>query len=211
MSDPFIGMIIQVGFNFAPLGWHACDGATLPISQNTALFSLLGTTYGGNGTTTFQLPDLRSRVAIGVGQGIGLSPYVEGQQSGAEGVSLTVANLPAHTHSATFASNSSFSATTTKATLQSPAAGSVLGHSVDGAPNPAALPEIYCPSGTAPNVALSGLNVAGSVGVGVTGNGLPVQTLPPCLAILNVIAMQGIYPSRSWPLKWLGQFVFNPA
>jgi microcystin-dependent protein len=64
--EPFIGMIIQVGFNFAPLGWHACDGATVPISQNTALFSLLGTTYGGNGTTTFQLPDLRSRVAIGV-------------------------------------------------------------------------------------------------------------------------------------------------
>jgi microcystin-dependent protein len=197
MSDPFIGMIIQVGFNFAPRGWHACDGATLPISQNTALFSLLGTTYGGNGTTTFQLPDLRSRVAIGVGQGIGLSPYVEGQQGGAEQVPLTVANLPAHTHSATFTSNSSFSATTTKATLQLPAAGSVLGHSVDGAPNPTALPEIYCPPGTAPNVALAGLNVAGSVGVGLTGNGLPVQALPPYLAILNVIAMQGIFPSRN--------------
>jgi microcystin-dependent protein len=129
-------MIIQFGFNFAPMGWHACDGATLPISQNTALFSLLGTKYGGNGTTTFQLPDLRSRVAIGAGQGIGLSPYVEGRQSGAEQVTLTVANLPAHNHSAP---NSSFSATTTKATLQLAAAGSVLGHSVNGAPNPTAL------------------------------------------------------------------------
>jgi microcystin-dependent protein len=98
MSEPFIGMIILVGFNFAPRGWAVCNGQLLPISQNTALFSLLGTTYGGNGQTTFALPDLRGRVPNGMGQGPGLSNYTIGQVGGVEGVTLTVNQMPAHTH-----------------------------------------------------------------------------------------------------------------
>jgi len=84
MPDPFIGEIRMVGFNFAPRGWALCDGQLLPISQNAALFSLLGTIYGGDGRTTFGLPDLRSRVPVHSGQGPGLSSYSIGQRSGAE-------------------------------------------------------------------------------------------------------------------------------
>src|SRR5215213_5449370 len=98
MSEPFVGEIRIVGFNFAPRGWAMCNGQILPIAQNTALFSLLGTTYGGNGQTTFALPDLRSRVPIHFGQGPGLSNYDLGQVSGTESDTLIVNNLPAHTH-----------------------------------------------------------------------------------------------------------------
>lgn len=100
MSEPFIGQIQPFGFNFAPRGWALCEGQLLPISQNTALFSLLGTIYGGDGRTTFALPDLRGRVAISSGAGPGLSNYQIGQRGGQEQVSLSNPNqLPAHTHS----------------------------------------------------------------------------------------------------------------
>jgi microcystin-dependent protein len=98
MSDPFIGETRLVGFNFAPQGWALCDGQLLSISQNTALFSLLGTTYGGNGQTTFALPDLSSRVPVHQGQGPGLSNYVPGEQGGSENVTLNVSQLPAYSH-----------------------------------------------------------------------------------------------------------------
>src|SRR2546423_1016337 len=95
MSEPFLGMIIIVPYNFAPRGWAFCAGQILPIAQNTALFSLLGTTYGGNGQTTFALPDLRGRVPNSSGQGPGLSNYDLGQVGGTESTTLTNANLPA--------------------------------------------------------------------------------------------------------------------
>src|SRR3984893_4324338 len=98
MSEPFLGQIMLVGFNFAPQGWAFCNGQLLSISQNTALFSLLGTTYGGNGTTNFALPDLRGRAAVGFGQGPGLSNYDLGQSTGSEMVTLTVGQMPAHNH-----------------------------------------------------------------------------------------------------------------
>ena len=98
MSEPFLGEIRLVGFNFAPVGWALCAGQILPINQNTALFSLLGTTYGGNGTTTFALPDLRGRAAVGFGQGPGLSNYDLGQSTGTETVTLTVGHIAAHSH-----------------------------------------------------------------------------------------------------------------
>ncbi|TKA10335.1 phage tail protein [Actinacidiphila oryziradicis] len=94
MSEPFIGEIRLVGFNFPPRGWAFCDGQILPIAQNTALFSLLGTTYGGNGTTTFALPNLQGRVAMGTGNG-----HVPGESDGTERETLTVAQVPAHNHS----------------------------------------------------------------------------------------------------------------
>jgi microcystin-dependent protein len=92
MSEPFLGEIRMVGFNFAPQGWAMCNGQVLQISQNAALFSLLGTTYGGNGTSTFQLPDLRGRVAISQGSGPGLTPYVLGESGGSETTSLVAAH-----------------------------------------------------------------------------------------------------------------------
>src|SRR6202451_4167465 len=94
MSEPFLGEIRMFGFNFAPQGWAPCNGQLLPINQNEVLFSLLGTTYGGDGTTTFALPDLDGRVPIGMGQGIGLTPRTIGEQDGSETVTLTVAELP---------------------------------------------------------------------------------------------------------------------
>ncbi|RZK50946.1 MAG: phage tail protein, partial [Hymenobacter sp.] len=97
--DPILGEIRAVGFPFAPRGWALCQGQSLPISQNTALFSLLGTTYGGDGRTTFNLPDLRGRLVVNAGQAPGLSRYVPGQTGGTETVGLTAAQLPAHTHS----------------------------------------------------------------------------------------------------------------
>jgi microcystin-dependent protein len=195
MSDPFLGMIAQFGFNFAPTGWALCNGQTVAIQQNAALFALLGTFYGGNGQTTFQLPNLQSRVAVGMGQGIGLSPYVIGEMAGTEHVTLTVSNLPAHTHTATFSSTSTFDASTTKAGGQIPAAGSVLGRVDDAAG--VSTPQIYCPAGTTASIALGGLNVAGTVTVNPTGGNIPVQTLPPFLAINYSIALNGIFPSRN--------------
>ena len=99
MPDPFIGEIRMVGFDFAPRGWALCNGQLLPINQNTALFSLLGTQYGGNGQTTFALPDLRGRAALHQGSAPGLTPREVGQEGGAEVVSLTTGQLPPHTHS----------------------------------------------------------------------------------------------------------------
>jgi microcystin-dependent protein len=102
--DPIIGQIILVSFDWAPRGWALCNGQLIAIQSNSALFSLLGTTYGGDGIRTFALPDLRGRVPIHYGQGPGLSPYVIGEASGFEQVSLTTANLPAHSHTATVSS-----------------------------------------------------------------------------------------------------------
>src|SRR5438132_3777791 len=99
MSQPFLGMIAIFPYNFAPAGWAFCAGQILPIAQNTALFSLLGTTYGGNGQTTFALPDLRSRAPVGAGQGPGLSNIDLGEVSGAESATLLINNLPSHNHS----------------------------------------------------------------------------------------------------------------
>ena len=98
MSEPFIGQIQPVGFNFPPRNWAHCNGQLLAISQNAALFSLLGTTYGGDGRTTFALPDLRGRICIHPGQGPGLSNYSWGERGGAETVNLSVAQIPTHNH-----------------------------------------------------------------------------------------------------------------
>lgn len=97
-QQPFIGQIIFVPYSFSPSGWHDCDGSLLSIAENEALFSLIGTTYGGNGTTTFALPDARGRVIIDDGQSGGLSPYTIGQTGGTETVTLTLNQIPSHNH-----------------------------------------------------------------------------------------------------------------
>lgn len=197
MSNVFLGQIIQGGWNFPPRGFHTCDGSLLAISTNTALFSLLGTNFGGNGTTTFGLPDFRGRRMVGWGQGPGLSNYVIGQTAGTENTALTTNNLPAHTHTATFnGSTSSMNAATSKATLQTPAAGTVLARSADTAGS-GVIPAIYQPSGTATTVALGGLNVAGTVTVSPAGSNQPFSLLDPYQVVTVVIALQGIFPSRN--------------
>ena len=196
MSNVFLGQIIQGGWNFAPRGFATCAGQLLPISTNTALFSLLGTNYGGNGSTTFGLPDLRGRSMIAPGQGPGLSSYVLGQVGGTESTTLTSGQLPNHTHTATFnGSTSTLSASAVKATAQTPSAGALLGKSVDSAGT--TVPFIYSPAASGSLAALGGLNVAGTVTVNAAGSSLPVSIVSPYLAVQIVIALQGIYPSRS--------------
>ena len=179
MSEPFLGQIMLVGFNFAPTGWAMCNGQLLSISQNTALFSLLGTQYGGDGVQTFGLPDLRGRVAVGTGQGPGLSPYVVGQVTGSETVTLTVNQMPAHSHLV--------GANAANATVASPS-GADLAQTVDSTRG-AVVNTYSTPPMTAP-VTLDPATVKPS------GGSQPHPNIQPCLALNYIIALQGIFPSR---------------
>ena len=195
-TNQYIGEITLFAGNFAPRNTALCQGQILSISQNTALFSILGTTYGGNGQTTFALPDLRSRAPIGQGQGPGLSNISLGEQSGTETATLLTTNMPAHTHTATFdGATSTLNAATAKATLQAAAVGSVLAKSVDNVGT--ALPLIYAPSGTATSAALGGLNVAGTVTNAIAGGSQPFSIRDPYLGINYIITLFGIFPSRN--------------
>jgi microcystin-dependent protein len=178
MSDPFLGEIRMAGFNFAPLGWALCNGQTLSISQNTALFSLLGTFYGGNGTTTFQLPNFQSRVPIHQGQGSGLSPYVIGQYGGVENVTLTVGQTAAHTHlvyaDGDVPSNNS----------PSPSGNALATFATGG--------DIYATAaGLKKAVTMNPLMIAAA------GGGQPHPNIQPYLVVTFIIALVGIFPSRN--------------
>lgn len=196
--DAYMGMITAVGFSFAPQGWFTCSGQQLSISQNTALFSLLGTVYGGNGTTTFALPNLNGRAAIGTGQLPGGGNYQLGQVAGTESVTLNQSQLPLHTHTATFAGTGSTlkASSTDFATTVYPVANAVFARAVDVAPTPTSKPAIYAPAGTAVDTALAGLNVAGTVTVAPAGGSTPVSILNPYVALTMIICAQGIYPTR---------------
>jgi len=180
MSEPFLGQIMLVGFNFAPQGWAFCNGQLMSISQNTALFSLLGTTYGGNGTTTFALPDLRGRAAVGFGQGPGLSNYDLGESTGTETVTLTVGQMPAHSHLV--------AANAANANVPSPS-GADLAQTFDSGPKKA-FNTYSTPPMTAP-VTLDPATVQPSGGL------RPHSNIQPVLALNYIIALQGIFPSRS--------------
>ena len=173
MDQPFLAAIFLFAATFAPRGYAFCDGQLLSISQNTALFWLIGTTYGGNGTTNFALPDFRGRVPVHAGQGPGLSSYVEGQSSGSENTTLLVNNLPQHSHSLV---------ATSEAGSTSDPTGAYLG-------NTGALDREYNTSGTHVNMN------AGAVGL--TGGNQPFNNLQPYLAVNFIIALQGIFPSRN--------------
>ncbi len=176
MSEPFIGEIKIVGFTFAPRGWADCDGQIVSISQNTALFSLLGVTYGGDGTTTFALPDLRSRLPMHTGTGAGLSQRSQGARSGNENTTLSVGDLAAHSHSGTV--------------ISSPDEGD---RSDPAGAYPARAEE--------PMQAYAGTTgatmAAGSVQTYGTGNGSSFSNMPPFLVVRFIIAMVGIFPSRN--------------
>lgn len=213
-DSPFLGQLAYVAFNFAPQGWAKCDGGQLAISQNQALYALLGVTYGGNGQTTFALPDMRGRVPVHQGQGTGLPNYSMGQNGGTANVSLIVSNLPAHTHTATAVSTSTSSvgtATTATSTLRafngSGVAKAAGGNSLAALVGASAAVNIY---GTAtPNVDMMAnsvtttidniavnTNTTTSVTVGSTGLGQPFSIMPPYLTVNCIIATEGIFPSR---------------
>jgi microcystin-dependent protein len=174
MSNQYLGEIKMFAGNFAPTGWAMCNGQTLSISANAALFALLGTTYGGNGTTTFQLPDMRSRVPIHQGQGNGLSPYVEGQVGGVENVTLTTSNLPSHTHPINCVGSGGNQANPTGAYPAIESTGTSLDYST-----------------AAPTGQMSS-NSTVSV-----GNNIPITNIQPYLTVNFIIALQGIFPARN--------------
>ncbi|PMS23095.1 phage tail protein [Trinickia dabaoshanensis] len=202
MSDPFLGEIRMVGFNYAPYGWALCQGQTMSISQNNALFALLGTSFGGNGQSTFQLPDLQSRTPVGMGQGLGLSAVEIGEKAGTENATLTVSNMPQHTHTASVSGGGAVTGsisipatTTTGSEGASPSNTSVLGPiGVSGHPG-----SLY--STATPNTTLAPFNVslqgaAPAVQNSIAGSGLPFSLRNPYLGINFIIALQGVYPSR---------------
>lgn len=176
MSEPFVGEIEIFGFNFAPRGWAQCQGQLMPISQNTALFSLLGTQFGGDGKSTFGLPNLQGQIPVSQGQGPGLSDYVMGEMSGSESVSLTLAEIPSHPHT--------LPADAGAGRVITPAPTAVLGSTERGGP------EVY---GTA---ATAGAAMAvNSVGIG--GGSQPHNNMMPYITLNYCIALQGIFPARS--------------
>ncbi len=174
MCDPFIGEIRIFAGNFAPVDFAFCDGQSMPISGNEALYSLYGVTYGGNGSTTFNLPDFRGRLPVHAGQGTGLTAYALGQQCGTEAVTLTSANLPAHNHI--------MMASLNPASSLSPS-GNFLGD---------ISAELYDPGVDTPNhVECSPQAVSGAGGGGAHSN------MMPSLCLNFIVALNGIFPSRS--------------
>ena len=176
MADQFVAEIRIFPFNFAPTGWAQCNGQLLPISQNTALFSLLGTFYGGDGKSTFALPDLQDAAALFWGQGSGLSLYDLGQTGGSQTVTLLVSELPVHTH-----------------TVMAGIAGgqAIPTGLVWGTSNAAkAAANFYAPAAPSPvNMNPGALAIAGS--------SFPHNNMPPYLTLNYCIALQGIFPPRS--------------
>ena len=175
MSEAFIGEIRLVAFNFAPRSWAQCNGQLLPINQNQALFSLLGTMYGGNGTTNFALPDMRGRAPMH----FKVTELSQGSREGAESVALTQAQLPAHSHALA-------------------ASGDIANASVPGGALPAARPRgginRYAPTA---DVSLAAGSIASAGGVPPLNNTLPHSNMQPFLTMNYVIALSGIFPSRN--------------
>ncbi len=172
--EGYIAEIRNFAGNFPPRGWLFCNGSLQSIAQNTALFSLVGTTYGGDGQTTFGIPDLRSRLAVGTGNGPGLSGKVLGEMAGSENVTLTTANMPAHIHA--------MNASSDTASVGTPA-GNSLGANARGGITP------FAPGNTS--------QVAMGSTTGSVGSNSPVNTIQPYLGMNYIICVEGIYPSRN--------------
>ena len=171
-QNQYVGEIRMFAGNFAPTGWALCNGQVLPIAQNTALFSLLGTMYGGNGTSNFALPDLRGRAPVFFGMGTGLSYKDIGQQGGSETTNLTVAQLPAHSH---VVSAVTFNANQSSPTGNFPATTKLLDKEYSD----------IVPNTTYNNTMLNS-----------TGGNQPINNLQPYLTVNFIIALQGVYPPR---------------
>lgn len=170
MSDPFVAEIRTFPFNFAPTGWAMCNGQLLPISQNTALFSLLGTTYGGDGKSTFALPDLRGNMPLHPGQGPGLSLYDLGQTGGSDTVSLLESEIPFHAHQ-----------------LQHDGAGTYAAPGSSDALGSSGTAQIYTTNST---------SVSAGPGLAAAGGSAPHNNRQPYLGLNFCIALQGVFPPR---------------
>ena len=182
--DEYMGMIKIFAGNFAPKGWLTCSGQLLSIAQNSALFSLLGTTYGGDGVTTFALPNLQSRVPVGMGQGPGLSYRTQGEVSGTESNNLIIPNIPPHSHPAVLSVSSgdgSQGVATPGVSIATP--GTLTGRTF--------TPTMGFNT-TTPNIALNQTSVV----TAPIGQGLPVNNMQPYIAMMYIICTQGLYPSR---------------
>jgi microcystin-dependent protein len=171
MSDPFVAEIRIVGFNFAPTGWAMCNGQLMPISQNTALFSLLGTYYGGDGKSTFALPNLQGAAPMHHGQGPGLSERFIGEQSGSGTVTLLTSEIPAHTH-------------TVAGTGNEPLATDPTGGSWAALENGKGYRRQDIDTTMSPNA------------LAIAGSSLPHNNMPPYLSFVFIIALQGVFPAR---------------
>lgn len=182
-TEPFIGEIKILGFNFAPRGYMTCQGQILSIASNTALFSLLGTNYGGNGQNTFGLPDLQGRMPIGQGQGPGLPDYTIGEVSGTTSVSILTSNMPPHVH--TLNSLSAKIQASTANADESSAEGNFFASSSS---------PVYSGSGATPGAYTGGIQISGTTDI--SGSGMPIGIMNPYLVINYSIATEGIFPSR---------------
>lgn len=180
MSEPFIGQITLFPYPFPPKGWADCLGQLLPIAQNTALFSLLGTQYGGDGKTTFALPNLQSRVAVGQGMLVGGSTYMMGETAGAQTVTVDQNAMPSHTHT--------LNATTSDGTTNTPA-GNLLANVFQGDFQGGSQGNVYNPA--PPDTTLV------PASVGPAGGSQPHNNMQPYLALRYCIALTGIFPPRS--------------
>ncbi|QAU46355.1 phage tail protein [Bradyrhizobium guangzhouense] len=181
MQNPFVGQITLYPYNFAPKGWATCWGQILPISQYTALFSLIGTYFGGNGTSNFALPDLRGRVPLGMGQLAGGSDYVLGELSGIEGVNLSNGEMPAHTHLLNAINTPGTVADPSNAFLAEPFVGNRSGGSSGNPYNQGPPNTVLAPQTT----------------IGLAGNNLPHNNIQPSLVLTPCIALVGVYPARN--------------
>ncbi|NOQ70637.1 MAG: phage tail protein [Crocinitomix sp.] len=188
--EPFIGQIQPFGFNFAPRGWAQCNGQLVAISTNTALFSLLGTTFGGDGRTTFAYPDLRSRSIVHIGHGPGLSTISWGERGGREQVQLTQPYMPSHSHSLINGTANVRVYTTDKAGEQlNESDGGANGFTTGGT-----SPDMYQEDPTAADH-VAGVEISGTTSL--AGGNIPFEIRNPFLGINVCIALVGIYPSRS--------------
>jgi len=183
MTTPYLGEIKMFGGNFAPRGYAMCNGQLMSIAQNTALFSLLGTTYGGNGVQTFALPNMQGRLPMNQGTGPGLTPRVIGEMSGTESVTLLSTQMPIHNHA--------FNATSDTGILTGPSEKALPAAPVNPSPPPPAT--FYVVPGT------STMNVVpmAATSVGLDGGNLPHENRMPFLCVNFIIAVEGIFPSRN--------------
>lgn len=182
-TEPFIGEVKLLGFQFAPLGYMTCQGQLLSIAQNTALFSLLGTTYGGDGQTTFGLPDLQGRTPVGQGQGPGLPAYTIGEEAGTTTTTLIATNLPQHVHTLNNM-HVNIKASTANAGEASP----------DGT-FPATTGTPAYADTAEPNIFTGGTTVTGTTDI--SGSNIPFSIMNPYLTMNFSIAIEGIFPSRN--------------